>query len=104
VRHETRPHPGSDARGFGCLQERGPDAGSHADDSVRQPYGANATLPVHVKVDGGVEQPLMAMCEGKTCTIKLPLTNAKHELELAVEQQGRRSAPTQVSIDTSSLP
>jgi hypothetical protein len=67
-------------------------------------YGANATLPVHVKVDGGVEQPLMAMCEGKTCTIKLPLTNAKHELELAVEQQGRRSAPTQVSIDTSSLP
>jgi len=66
-------------------------------------YGAANAMPVHVKVDGGSEQTLTATCDPKTCTIKLLLMNAKHDVEIAVEVDGRRSQPTRVTLDTSSL-
>jgi hypothetical protein len=58
---------------------------------------------VRVSVDGGPEQSLTATCDPKTCTFKLPLTNARHELVISVEQGGRRSAPARVTVDTSQL-
>ena len=67
-------------------------------------YGQTTQLPVQVKVDGGAEQALIATCDAKTCSFKLPLVNGKHDLEVAVVQQGRRSQPSRVTVDTSSLP
>jgi hypothetical protein len=61
-------------------------------------------LRVHVSVDRGSEQTLTAACDPTTCTFKLPLTNARHELTLAVELNGQRSAPTTVTVDTRSNP
>ena len=66
-------------------------------------YGALDRLPVHVAVDGGAEQPLTATCDARTCTFKLQLTNGRHELAISVEQNGRRSAPAVVTVDTSNL-
>lgn len=66
-------------------------------------YGRTDQLPVHVAVDGGVEQPLTATCDAKTCTFKLQLTNARHELVISVEQGGRRSTPARVTVDTSNM-
>ena len=65
-------------------------------------YGADRLL-AYVTVDGGPQQWLTATCDPTTCTLKLPLTNARHELEVSVEQGGRRSAPTRVTVDTSAL-
>ena len=66
-------------------------------------YGGASRLPIHVTIDGGPEQSLTATCDPKTCTFKLPLTNARHELAISVEQGGRRSAPSRVTVDTSTL-
>jgi hypothetical protein len=66
-------------------------------------YGGADRLPIHVTIDGGPEQSLTATCDPKTCTFKLPLTNARHELAISVEQGGRRSAPSRVTVDTSQL-
>lgn len=66
-------------------------------------YGGVNQLPVHVTVDDGPEQSFTVTCDPKTCTFKLPLTNAKHELVISVEQGGRRSAPARVTIDTSQM-
>ena len=66
-------------------------------------YGQVDRLPVHVSVDGGVEQPLTAACDPRMCTFTLPLTNARHALVISVEQNGRRSAPVRVTLDTSNL-
>jgi hypothetical protein len=66
-------------------------------------YSGVTTLPVNVSVDGGAEQRLIATCDAKTCTFKLPLTNAKHELLMVVEQNGKRSTPTRVALDTSDM-
>jgi hypothetical protein len=66
-------------------------------------YGGPNRLAIHVTIDGGPEQSLTATCDPKTCTFKLPLTNARHELAISVEQGGRRSAPSRVTVDTSTL-
>lgn len=66
-------------------------------------YGGANRLPIHVTIDGGREQSLTATCDPKTCTFKLPLTNARHELAISVEQSGRRSAPSRVTVDTGQL-
>lgn len=66
-------------------------------------YGQVDRLPVHVAVDSGVEQPHTAACDTRTCTFKLPLTNGLHKLTISVEQNGRRSAPVVVTVDTSNL-
>ena len=66
-------------------------------------YGGADRLPVRVSVDGGPEQSLTATCDPKACSFKLPLTNARHELVISVEQGGRRSAPARVTVDTSQL-
>ena len=63
-------------------------------------YGGVKTLQVHVTVDGGKEQTLTATCTPQACTFDLPLTDGAHNLSVAVEQGGRRSAPTAVKIDT----
>ena len=67
-------------------------------------YGSTTELPVRVKVDGGGEQVATATCDAKTCSFKLPLTNARHELEVTVVQQGRQSQAARISVDTSKLP
>lgn len=67
-------------------------------------YGAATTLAIHVRVDDGREQSLTATCDPMTCSFQLPLTNAKHELTLTVEQDGQRSEPTLVTVDTGALP
>ena len=67
-------------------------------------YGNVDRLPVQVKVDDGTEGSTSAACDAKTCTFSLPLTNGRHELEIAIEQNGQRSAPTRVTLDTSAIP
>jgi len=65
-------------------------------------YGADRLL-AYVTVDGGPQQWLTATCDPMTCSFKLPLTNARHELAISVEQRGRRSAPALVTVDTTNL-
>jgi hypothetical protein len=57
-----------------------------------------------VIVDGGREQTLVASCSEKTCGFEIPLTNGPHTVLLSVEQGGKRSTPTTVTVDTSNLP
>ena len=66
-------------------------------------YGNVERLPIHVRVDGGVEQAVTAACDARTCAFDLPLTNARHELLISVEHNGQRSAPTRVTLDTSAV-
>jgi len=66
-------------------------------------YGNVDRLPVQVKVDGRPEYPTAATCDAKTCTFTMPLTNARHEVEISIEHNGQRSAPTRVTLDTSAL-
>jgi hypothetical protein len=66
-------------------------------------YGNVDRLPVQVKVDDAASQATTAACDVKTCTFALPLTNARHELEISIEHGGQRSAPTRVTLDTSNL-
>ena len=66
-------------------------------------YGNTKRLQVHVIVDSAPEQVISATCDAKTCTFKLRLTNARHELMMSVNQDGKRSAPTRVTLDTSTL-
>ena len=66
-------------------------------------YGNVARLQVHVKVDDAAEKPATAVCDKTTCTFYLALTDARHIVELSVEQNGKRSAPTRVTLDTTSL-
>jgi hypothetical protein len=63
-------------------------------------YGNVTQLPVHVSVDGQPEQAMTAECSEKTCTFSLQLTNAVHNVAISVEQNGRRSAPARVTLDT----
>lgn len=67
-------------------------------------YGKTSSLTVHVTVDGGREQTLMASCSEKTCGFEIPLTNGPHTVLLSVEQGGKRSTATTVNVDTSNLP
>jgi hypothetical protein len=67
-------------------------------------YGKTSSLTVHVIVDGGREQTLVARCSEKTCGFEIPLTNGPHTVLLADEQSGKRSTPTTVTVDTSNLP
>jgi hypothetical protein len=67
-------------------------------------YGDVRELRVHVKVDGGAEQPLDATCDPKTCTFEIPLTPNVHVVTMAVEQNGRRSSPATVTLDASAPP
>ena len=88
---------------IGCMKaDRSADAPVRtvAFDNV---YGQVDRLAVHVAVDGGIEQPHTAACDIRTCTFKLPLTNGTHKLTISVEQDGRRSAPALVTVDTSNL-
>ena len=66
-------------------------------------YGNVDRLPVQVKVDGGAEASTIAACDASTCTFSIPLTNARHEVEISVELRGQRSARTRVILDTSTL-
>ena len=66
-------------------------------------YGNVDRLPVQVKVDGGAEFSTTAACDAKTCTLALPLANARHEVEMSVIHNGQRSAPTKVTLDTSGM-
>jgi hypothetical protein len=67
-------------------------------------YGAVAKVPIFVTVDGGPMQQLTASCDAKACSFKVPLTNARHDLTVSVEQGGRRSQPSRVTLDTTNLP
>ena len=67
-------------------------------------YGNVTSVTVHVTVDGGPEQTHAAKCVKETCTFRLMLTNGSHDLLLAVEQHGQRSAPTTVTLDTTKAP
>ena len=67
-------------------------------------YGKTTSLAVHVTVDGGPEQSLVATCSAKTCRFDIPLTNGPHTVLLSVEQDGKRSSATTVTVDTSNLP
>ena len=64
-------------------------------------YGEAADLRTYVRVDGGPEQAFTARCADATCTFELQLTNDRHEVVVAVEQNGRRSQSTRVTLDTS---
>jgi hypothetical protein len=33
----------------------------------------------------------------------MPMTNARHELEISIEHNGQRSAPTRITLDTSGM-
>jgi len=66
-------------------------------------YGNVDRLPVQVRLDGGAEYPTAATCDANTCTFTMPLTNARHELEISIEHNGRRSAPTRITLDTSGM-
>lgn len=61
-------------------------------------------VPIYVTVDDSLEQALTATCDEKSCTFKVLLTNALHELTISVEHGGRRSQPTRVTLDTTSMP
>ena len=63
-------------------------------------YGTATSLTVHVAVDGGAERRLTATCDRVMCSFKLPLTDGSHRLVLSVEQDGKRSSPTTVAVDT----
>ena len=63
-------------------------------------YGQVDRLAIHVSVDGGAERPLTATCDRRICTFEVPLTDGRHELAISVEQNGRRSAPARVTLDT----
>jgi hypothetical protein len=67
-------------------------------------YGNVTSVTVHVAVDGGPEQIQVAACDKQTCSFRLMLGNGRHTLQLAVEQHGRRSEPTTVTLDTSKAP
>ena len=67
-------------------------------------YGTTSSLTVHVTVDGGREQSLMATCSEKTCGFEIPLTNGPHTVLLSVEHGGKRSTATTVKVNTSNLP
>ena len=62
-------------------------------------YGNVASLIVYASVDGGAERRLRATCNPKTCTFALPLSKEPHELQLAVEQDGKRGEATKVTLD-----
>jgi hypothetical protein len=66
-------------------------------------YGVDQ-LVVQLKLDGYPEETVNATCDAKTCTFDVLLINGRHELELSVQQNGRRSAPTRVTVDTTALP
>lgn len=63
-------------------------------------YGRVETVKVYVTVDGGDEQTRMATCGQNTCSFSVPLTDGTHTLLLSVEQDGKRSRPTTVTVDT----
>ena len=67
-------------------------------------YGNVDRLAVQIKVDDGAEFSTTAACDATTCTLSIPLANARHELEMSVVHNGQRSAPTRVTLDTSALP
>ena len=66
-------------------------------------YGVDR-LVVQLKLDGYPEETVNATCDAKTCTFDLLLIDGRHELELSVQQNGQRSAPTRVTVDTTALP
>ena len=65
-------------------------------------YGATQ-VTVHVSIDGARERRLTARCTKTTCSFKVALTNARHQLALAVEQRGKRSSSTNVELDTTNM-
>jgi hypothetical protein len=67
-------------------------------------YGGVDRLVVHFKLDDQAEQTATANCDAKTCIFDLLLLNGRHELELSVELNGKRSTTTRVTLDTSALP
>lgn len=89
---------------FWAFHER-PEVQVHARDvAFDNVYGNVDRLPVQIKVDGGAEVSTTAGCDAKTCTFSIPLTNARHELEISIEQNVQRSPPTRVTLDTSAFP
>ena len=66
-------------------------------------YGNAERLTIHVRLDGGDERALQATCDPKVCTFDLEMTNARHELVIAVEQNGVRGGATSLTLDTSGL-
>lgn len=67
-------------------------------------YGVTGSLPVYVRVDAGTVYPLTARCDAMTCSLTLVLLNGPHEVAIAVEQDGRRSQSTVLSLDTTNVP
>ena len=65
-------------------------------------YGNTTRLQVYVEVDDCAAKPVTATCDKTTCIFDLALTDARHTVELSVEQDGKRSAPTRVTLDTTS--
>lgn len=63
-------------------------------------YGNVERLPIHVTVDEGTEQALIAACDATTCTFALPLVDGVHDIRVVVERDGRRSESTRVTLDT----
>ena len=88
---------------FWALAGAAPDKARERTVAFDNVYGNAKRLQVYVVVDNTPEQGASAKCDAKTCTFKLRLTNARHELMMSVEQDGRRSAPTRVTLDTSGM-
>ena len=65
-------------------------------------YGNVTRLQVYARVDDDAEKAATATCDQTTCTFDLAMTDARHVVELSVEQNGERSAPTRVTLDTTS--
>ncbi len=63
-------------------------------------YGNPGRLPVYVTVDNRAEQAFTATCDPSMCTFELPLTDARHEILISVEHEGRRSESARVTLDT----
>jgi hypothetical protein len=66
-------------------------------------YGDATEVHTFIKVDDTPEQMLTARCTPSTCTFEFPLTDGKHELVIAVEQNAHRSESTRVTLDTSGV-
>ena len=63
-------------------------------------YGNVKRVTVYVTVEDQAEQVATATCGPKTCTFEIPLTDARHELLMSVEHDGKRSEPARVTLDT----
>ena len=79
--------------------ERPPDVRVHTV-AFDNRYGNVERLPIYVTLEDRDEQALVATCDPTTCTFKLALADAVHDISISVEHGGRRSESARVTLDT----